>query len=322
MKVLVTGGNGFLGSWICRVLTQFFEVTVLVRTNSDLYRLTGIDNLKVIKKDVEDWASFITESRPEVLVLGHWWGVGNKLRNDDRQFHNVSTTCELALAAREAGVSTIVGVGSQAELGPISDEIYESATDRPTTRYGEAKVETRVKLDNLLKNSNSRFIWMRIFSTYGPLDDGDWLIPQTVDTLLSDLTMNLTKGEQEWSYLHAYDLAMAFKVAVENINIFGIVNVGNPETVFIKEAVETIALSLNRKSLVKFGEIDYRPDQVMKLKPSCEKLTESNWKPVVKFNDGIIQTIAWLKGDKAELLAIDSGEILSFRLPLRRKILR
>ena len=317
MRVLVTGASGFLGSWICRVLAQSFEVTALVRPTSNLFRLSGTNQINIVPRETELWSEFIQESKPEILILVDWWGVGNEDRNDEKQFENVIRMCALATAARDSGVKTVIGVGSQAELGPIADVITEDLPDQPTTKYGFAKVEARLKLRNILNDSVSRFVWMRIFSTYGPLDTGNWLIPKTIDSLKGGQTMKLTKGEQEWSYLHAFDLAMAFKVAIETTNIVGIVNVGNPSTINLKDAVVSIASKLGSLNMLEFGAIEYRVDQVMKLQPLCEKLTKAGWKPQITFEDGISQTIKWLNREDANSLKFSNGLIGTFNLPIR-----
>lgn len=317
MKVVVTGSSGFLGSWICRVLSGHFEVIALVRPSSDLFRLSGVDRLQIVVCETSDWTKYIQESAPDALILVDWWGVGNQDRNDLRQFENVYRMCELANAAKDAGVGTVIGVGSQAELGPVEAEITEVMPDQPTTKYGFAKAEARLKLRNIFKESRTRFVWMRIFSTYGPLDTGNWLIPQTVDSLKSGQSMQLTKGEQEWSYLHAFDLAMAFKKAVEDEGVHGIVNVGNPETISIKDAVRTIGAILNAEELLNFGGVEYREDQVMRLKPLCEKLTNAGWKPEISFKDGVTQTINWLTRENSNQLKTESGSYINFDLPAR-----
>jgi len=99
--------------------------------------------------------------------------------------------------------------------------------------------------------------------------------------------MELTKGEQEWSYLHAFDLARAFQAVIEHKSISGTVNVGNPHTVNLKDAIGVIANQLGAEGLLNFGALPYRPDQVMKLEPACESLTAIGWKPIVSFADGI-----------------------------------
>jgi nucleoside-diphosphate-sugar epimerase len=317
MKIIVTGASGFLGSWVCRVLAQSHEVIALVRPTSDLFRLSGINNLKVMPVETKQWPNYILETKPDALVLADWWGVGNKDRNDVRQYENIGRMCELATAAKEAKTATIIGVGSQAELGPVSNDITEELPDQPTTKYGFAKAESRLKLRNILKHSNTRFVWIRIFSTYGPLDTGNWLIPQTVDSLLSREVMKLTKGEQAWSYLHAFDLAKGFQTVLESSSIEGIVNVGNPQTINLKEAVLEIAGNLGAKNLLDFGAVEYRPDQVMKLKPLCEKLTRAGWSPQISFENGISQTISWLKREPSNEIKLDSGEVIEVNLPLR-----
>jgi len=318
MKILVTGSSGFLGSWICRVLSEEYEVLALVRDTSNLSKLSDLQNLTIIQLKASDWVDFILESAPDVLILNHWSGVSNENRNDAKQFANVDSIRNLAKAALNGGVKTIIGVGSQAELGPIDSRISENAVDNPTSIYGQAKVSARLQLDHMTQCLDSRFVWMRIFSTYGPLDDGSWLIPNIVDALKENSSVSLTKGEQQWSYLHAYDLALAFRTVIANIGISGIVNVGNPETISIYEVASIIGEILDKRQLLKFGELDYRPDQVMRLQPLCEKLTSAGWQPQIGFMDGIKQTIDWLQGNQLQPLETKEGKSLNLRIPSRQ----
>jgi nucleoside-diphosphate-sugar epimerase len=87
-------------------------------------------------RDTLEWKGFISEAKPDTLILADWWGVGNRDRNDKKQFENVVRMSTLATVARDSGVKTIIGVGSQAELGPISNLISEDLPDNPTTEYG------------------------------------------------------------------------------------------------------------------------------------------------------------------------------------------
>jgi nucleoside-diphosphate-sugar epimerase len=161
---------------------------------------------------------------------------------------------------------------------------------------------------------------MRIFSTYGPLDIGEWLIPNLVQTLSANQEMKLTKCEQNWSYLHAYDLARAFKFVINREDLNGIVNVGNPNVISLRTAVNEIARKMNSEHLLCFGAIPYRSDQVMNLMPACETLLSIDWKPIVGFESGISQTISWLMGNKANQLLSETSELLTFNLPARSEI--
>lgn len=318
MRVIVTGSSGFLGSWICRVLSAQHEVIALVRPSSDTYRLTNIDGLQIERRENTDWAGFISAEKPDVLILADWWGVGNHDRNDARQSENIDRMEIMALAARNAGVGLVIGVGSQAELGPVSNRITEDLPDKSTTEYGKAKVAARKIIQSSLAGSLTRFAWLRIFSTYGPCDTDTWLIPQLIDTLTKGEIMDLTKGEQEWSYLHAFDLARAFEAVIESESTSGLINVGNPQTVILKEAVHVIADQLGAHGLLGFGNLAYRPDQVMKLEPACESLTAIGWKPVVSFENGIAQTIQWRHRKPLDPLRCEDGQEVVFTLPSRR----
>ena len=318
MRVFITGSSGFLGSWICRVLSARHEVIALVRPSSDTYRLTNIDGLQIERRESHGWVDFILAEKPDVLILADWWGVGNHDRNDARQFENIERMEIMAVAARNAGVGLVIGVGSQAELGPVSNRITEDLPDNPTTEYGKAKVAARKIIQSSLVESKTRFAWLRIFSTYGPCDTDTWLIPQLIDTLTKGEVMDLTKGEQEWSYLHAFDLARAFGAVIESESISGVVNVGNPQTVILKEAVHVVADQLGAQGLLGFGNLAYRPDQVMKLEPACESLTSIGWKPIVSFENGIAQTIQWRHRKPLDPLRCENGQEVVFTLPSRR----
>jgi nucleoside-diphosphate-sugar epimerase len=298
-------------------LAPIHDVTALVRPTSNIYRLAGISRLRIDQINSDEWANYIFVNKPEVLILADWWGVGNQDRNADQQYDNIIRMSKMANAAKKTGVQVVIGVGSQAELGPVLDVITEDLPDQPTTKYGFAKAQNRSNLCEILINSNTRFAWLRIFSTYGPLDTGAWLIPQLVDNLSCGKAMDLTRGEQEWSYLHAYDLAHAFETVIQNVEICGTVNVGNPNTILLKDAILEIAMKLDAVELLNFGAVDYRSDQVMKLKPLCEKLSKFNWAPEVSFSDGASQTISWLtRGENRPLKLKNENEII-FYFPAR-----
>ena len=320
MKIVITGASGFLGAWISRLFAEAFDVYCLVRQNSNTSRLIGVKNVTIINQDEFLWKNSILEIKPDVLIANDWAGVGNSLRNSTSQSANVRRILDYCEVARSLGVKTVVGVGSQAELGPINTIITEQALSNPTTEYGKAKVLCRQSLEQLFDGTETRFIWMRIFSTYGPMDIGEWLIPNLVESLSTNQEMKLTRCEQNWSYLHAYDLARAFKFAINHQDLKGIVNVGNPNIISLKTVVNEIARKMNSEHLLRFGEIPYRSDQVMNLMPACETLFSIGWKPTVGFESGITQTISWLMGKKANQLLSETGELLTFNLPARSEI--
>jgi nucleoside-diphosphate-sugar epimerase len=299
---MVTGASGFLGSWICRILAAEHNVFALVKNDSRLHNLYGIQNLEILRGDTANWPRLLKSISPSALILSHWWGVGNSYRDDFRQLENTSSFQALIDAAISSNIDNIIGIGSQAELGPISHSIDENQIDAPTTVYGEAKVAARKVLFSETKNTNTRSTWMRIFSTYGPLDYGTWLIPETIEALSLNKRMDLTLGEQRWSYLHAFDLGMAFLHIVNNPSVTGVINVGNPHLISIREVTQMIGNYFNRTDLLNYGAIPYKEDQVMHLQPKCETLGRLGWTPKIDISEGIIQTIRWNIGLESSMI--------------------
>ena len=312
MRVVVTGANGFLGSWVSRILSKSQQVFGFVRPNADTKRMGGIDLTQIKEVEEPKFNKAISVISPDVVILCDWWGVDNSLRNDQRQFENVERIRNRLPSLKDVG--TVIGVGSQAELGPRSNAITETEGDAPTTLYGHAKVEARKLLEANL-SVDVRLIWSRIFSTYGPLDSDHWMIPSTIFKLLNGQRVPLTKGEQEWSFLHSYDLGRAFDQMVEVKAISGVVNVGNPDTVVISEVAQFIGEYLKLDSFLDFGVIPYRDDQVMKLDPITKKLCDAGWSPEVNLEDGISHLIDWMSGINQSRLRLKDGKSISLRLP-------
>jgi nucleoside-diphosphate-sugar epimerase len=318
----VAGASGFLGSWLTSELANSNELIALGREKTNFWRVSDNPNIFKVSVPIKTWAEFIQLTDPDVLVLADWSGVASVERNSNAQMDNVLRWIGILSNYKGKNLKTVIGLGSQAELGPISGSIFENTPDNPTTIYGRAKVEGRITLESICRQSDYRYVWMRIFSTYGPLDNGNWLIPNLVDSLRQNKHFELTLGEQEWSYLHAYDLTKAIETVINNEFVNGIVNVGNPKTVSIREVANRVAEYFAGTRLLKFGELPYRQDQVMNLKPVCERLLSLGWSPRIDFDQGLNQTVDWLLGKEPGPLVAGNGIIFDSKLPPRPEILQ
>lgn len=312
MRIAVSGANGFVGSWICRILAVTNEVYALVRQESDISRLGGIHGLNIRKLNESDFNSFVLEKRLDAVILCDWWGVENYYKDDARQFENVNRYRNRISSLRE--IRNVVVLGSQAELGPQKIQITEECSGTPLTAYGRAKSEVREFLQTNL-TAEVRFIWGRVFSSYGPLDSNSWFIPSTIMKILNMQKVQLTKGIQEWSFLHAYDLGCAIETLVQNNSVSGIVNIGNPNTIRIIDVAKFIESNIGRRGLLEFGAIPYSTNQVMKLAPVTKKLNEAGWTPMINIEDGLSHLIDWMSGKHHTNLVTRERRHLSFDLP-------
>ncbi len=298
MRIFVTGATGFLGSYVAQELIRSgHEVAALVRPGADTWRIAALlGRLHVVPGSLANTASFsaeLADFRPDAVVHLAWQGVLGAARNDPEQAANIVQTVALVQLAAELGASTFVGAGSQAEYRPYSRAITEQDETRPTTLYGRAKLAAGKMAEQVCIERVVRFAWLRVFSTYGPKDAPQWLIPSTIASLKRGERVALTKGEQRWGFLHARDAAAAFRVAVENAGARDVYNLGADEAPRLRDTIETVRSIMGSTTELGFGDVPYRPDQVMVLQADVTKLRSLGWSPTVALADGLRETVAW-----------------------------
>lgn len=299
MRALVTGATGFIGSYVARQLVQDgVKVGALIRPGSDTWRIADIiDRIDVLSGDLRDCRSAVQSFAPTVAIHLAWHGVTNDQRNALTQIeHNLQPTLDLVRLCGESGCRAFVGLGSQAEYGPQDTPIGESAPVRPTTLYGAVKLSAGLLCEHLARNFNMRFAWVRVFSTYGPGDNPSWLIPYLTLELLAGRTPRLTAGEQIWDYLHVEDAARAVCAVAAAEQAAGVFNLGSGEGRPLRDIIVQLRDRIAPGRELGFGEIPYRPDQVMHLVADIGRLQRVvGWRPVVSLEAGLAGTVEWFR---------------------------
>ncbi|MFT4116885.1 NAD-dependent epimerase/dehydratase family protein [Bradyrhizobium sp.] len=297
MRIFVTGATGFLGSYVAEnLLAQGHDVAVLLRPGTRPWRLAAIlDRLDIIEGAFDEPATIGTALRsfaPDAVVHMAWRGVDNRERNSADQARNIVDAVELADLSADAGATIFIGAGSQAEYGPYDRAISESDVPRPTTLYGIAKLASGLMTERRCAERKLRFVWLRIFSTYGPKDGESWLIPSLIRTLRANGHMKLTACEQRWGFLHARDAAAAVSLALANPAAHGTYNLGSPDAPQLRDTVRRVHDLVGAGELG-IGEVPYRPDQVMVLAADMRRLEALGWRPAIGLDEGLRETVAW-----------------------------
>jgi UDP-glucose 4-epimerase len=297
LTVVMLGASGFLGAWAARALVaEGQRVAVVHRPGSDLWRLAGVDGLDMIEADVEHWGAEIVNLRPSTVVSLDWGGVGSASREDETlQARNVARQKAVVDAVLLAGVGRYVGLGSQAEYGPLSDRATEDNPLRPETAYGRAKVivlgDTRARLGA----EGVAWSWARVFSVFGPLEQGLWLLPSIARAASLQVPIPLTSGAQIWSYLPAPDAGRAIALLATDPSAAGVYNVGGPEARSLRESIETFAEALGAVHLLRFGAT--KPAAAdMKLEPDVHRLRRLGWNPATDIRGELRVTANWFAG--------------------------
>jgi UDP-glucose 4-epimerase len=306
MRCLVTGASGHLGSYLTeRLVREGAEVSILVRPQSDLWRLSDVLNrvnvLRAELADLNSVASSIKQSAPDAVFHLAWQGVTSAFKDNPEQITlNVRGSLNLFEMVRDAGCKVWVGVGSQAEYGPHEGTLTEDTPVRPVTAYGIAKLCTGLLTRKLCELTNVRYVWLRLLATYGPKDDERHLIPSVINRLLARVRPSLTLGEQCWDYLYVEDAAEAIYRVALSTEAQGVFNLGSGENESVRSILERIRDFVDPTLPLGFGEIPYPPDQLMLLKTSIDRLHQATgWSPRVKLDEGLRRTINWHRSQHA-----------------------
>ncbi len=296
-RAFVTGASGFIGAAVVRqLIKRGVEVAVLRRASSSSQRLIDLrSELHDIECPDNRVQSFVDEFKafaPDTVFHLGWGGVGSAFRNDARQqFENLQFAVEMTELSVQAGVVHWIGAGSQAEYGPKTRAIRETDLAQPTSLYGAAKLSAAVMTERIAVLGGIRHSWMRIFSTYGPDDNPEWMLPTLIRNLLSGHRPALTAGEQLWDYLHVDDAASAF-IAIADSASKGIYNLGSGDAIPLRTVIETIRDLIDPNLPLGFGEVPYRPDQVMRLQADVAALqSATGWRPKVSLCVGLADLV-------------------------------
>jgi len=189
----------------------------------------------------------------------------------------------------------MVGVGSQAEYGWANGSLSETAPTYPTTLYGAAKLATGIVLERMASLGGARFAWLRLFSSYGPGDDPQWLIQYVARQLLVGKRPALTTAKQLWDYIHVDDAATAIVAAMDR-RLHGFYNLGSGVARRLDEILLLLRDMIDPELQLGFGELPHAKDQIWHLEADIGKLKEATgWRPMIDLEAGLGTVLDWLR---------------------------
>jgi len=298
--ILITGATGFLGSHLASALVkEKFNVVALKRKTSSISRCNGFGE-KITWINIEETNELkkrISEFQPEILIHAAWSGVKASERdNREGQEININFLSSLLETIKGSSVKKIIAFGSQAEYGKFEGAIDENQPCRPDSVYGETKLKTLQLLKEFSENHKKEWYWLRLFSVYGPGEDKSWLIPSTINNLISGSEMKLSPCEQRYDYIYVKDFADGIiRVVNKKENESGVFNFSSGQSISIKDIVTFLENKLAPgKGILKIGALPYRSGQVMHMQSISDKFFRTfDFCPAHTIYKGLEETSDW-----------------------------
>jgi len=323
MKIIVTGGAGFIGSGFIRLLLQntSFEIINLDKLTyagnlDNLASVAGDPCYHFVKGDICDATlvgSLLEEYRPDAIV--HFAAeshVDRSILSPLPVFEtNLRGTFTLLEAARNQGIGRFVHVSTDEVYGSIdapheADEGYPLQASSP---YSASKAGSDLLALAYFKTYKLPVLVTRASNNYGPYQFPEKLIPLMISNALEDKPLPVYgDGMQIRDWLYVDDHCRGILSVLERGRDGEVYNIGGNRSLPNKTVVDKI-LELTGKphSLIRY--VTDRPGHDRRYALSSAKIQrETAWSPQMDFETGLAATIQWYRSNSDWVERVKSGE--------------
>jgi len=297
VKVLVTGGGGFLGSHVVeRFRAAGYDPFVARRAD---YDLTSWD----------DTARLFADAAPELVVhlAAEVGGIGANRANPGRYWYaNLIMGAHVLEQSRESGVTKLVVAGTVCaypKFTPVpfrEDDLWNGYPEETNAPYGVAKKSVLVGAQSYREQYGLRTAFLLPANLYGPGDNFDLETSHVIPALIR----KLDAGEDEvvlWGdgsptreFLYVDDAAEAFLLAAERYDDPAPVNVGTGAEISIRELAETIAELTGFQGRIVW-DASMPNGQPRRALDASRAETAFGFKARTSLREGLKQTLAWYR---------------------------
>ena len=305
MKLIITGGAGFIGSEFARqAVENGLDVAIIDKLTyaGDLERLKEIDGrFTFYKADItnrEFIEHIFKKERPDVVV--HFAAeshVDRSILNATPFIEtNVKGTQVLLDVAKESGVKLFINIATDEVYGELGNtgEFYENTPLNPNSPYSVSKASADMLGRAYFRTFGLPVITLRPSNNYGPWQYPEKLIPVVILKALNNEKIPVYgKGENIREWLYVSDCAEAILLIVKKGKPGEIYNIGSGFEKRNIDVVRTILRILNKpESLISF--VKDRPGHDFRYSLNTDKIQkEIGWKAKTSFEQGIEKTVKW-----------------------------
>jgi len=310
MKVLVTGGAGFIGSHLCeKLLSDGYQVicldNFLTGRKVNIKHLLSNKNFSFIEADVTSHQSPVTSHQ-----FNYLFHLASPASPVDYQKYPIET-----LLANSLGTYNMLELAKKNKAGFLlasTSEVYGDPEEHPQKEtywgnvnpvglrscYDESKRFAEALTMSYYRQFNLNVRIVRIFNTYGPRmkpDDGRVISTFINQALKGESLTVFGEGSQTRSFCYVADMVEGLIKTMFEKGIKGeILNLGLPQEVQIIELAEAIKKLIKSRSEIQFAKLPV--DDPSRRNPNITKAKKMlNWEPKIGLEEGLKKTIEYYR---------------------------
>lgn len=326
MKILVTGGAGFIGSnFIRHILTQRPDAMIV---NYDKLTYAGnLANLCAIDRDPR--YSFLRGDICDATVVEHVMRGCDIVVHFAAESHvdrsiyepaaaietNVRGTFTLLQVARKLAVSRFLHISTDEVYGDLPPGVFanEDSPVIPSSPYSASKTGSDLLVRSYVRTYNFPALITRSSNNYGPYQFPEKFLPLLITNALDDKPLPIYgDGKQQRDWLHVEDNCRGILAVLERGQIGEVYNIGGLDVVENLEMARRL-LSVVGKPETLLTYVKDRPGHDRRYALDCSKIERHlGWKPSISLDRGLQQTIAWYRENPDWIAQIRAGEYQSY----------
>ena len=306
-NVIVTGANGFVGTWLLKELSDKVEgITAIIKDeNEDISQIKGLKNVKIVYSELdglEELDKKLNDKEYDVFYHLAWSGSTGPARAEyDLQLRNVKWTCDAVKIASKLGCKKFVGAGTLAEFDCNAYIGLDGSTPNGVSNYGTAKIAAHYMSKAEANAQGIEHVWAYLSNTYGVGNRTSNFVNFASKTMLEGKPANFTAGEQPYDFVYVSDIAQALYLIGEKGKSNCAYYIGSTKSTKLKYFVEKIRDAIDPGIQLNLGAVPFNgvahPESVF----DCSKLVEdTGYCPRVPFEEGIVTTVEWLRSEMKE----------------------
>ena len=305
MNIVITGGSGFVGSYLCeKLINDGHKIIVidnlLTGSTKNINNLLDNENFSFIEHDVQDHI----EIKDKVDYVLHFASAASPKAYTEHPVNtlkagSVGTINTLGLAKKHSAeylLASTSEVYGDPLISPQNEEYWGNVNPNgERSMYDEAKRFAEAAVATYSRSYGLKTKIVRIFNTYGPrmqLNDGRVVTNFIVQALRNENITIYGDGSQTRSFSYVED-TVAGIISLMNSTEYDVFNIGNPNEMTVGQLAEKIIKLTDSTSEIKYLELPN--DDPKQRKPDITKAkTKLNWEPKVDLEEGLTKTIRWI----------------------------